>query len=102
MTLIAVTFNCTDDWNAHLSLFDYGYNNYKIEEVIKEGIVQINNDYYEATPFIPFSLKYPVKKGEVYDVIVYLENNPKGKIIGKAYLLLNNIKVKSIDVYRYY
>ena len=30
MDLICVTFNCGDDWNAHLNLFDYGFSNYKM------------------------------------------------------------------------
>jgi len=102
MTLIAVTFNCGDDWNAHLNLFEYGYSNYKMTEVIKEGIVKIEEEFYEATPYIPYGLEYPLRDDENYDVFVYLKRNPENKIIGKAYLLLNNKKVSSVDVYRYY
>ncbi len=102
MTLIAVTFNCSDDWNCHLKLFEYGYENYKMTKVLKEGIIEVEDKFYEATPFIPESLIYPMKDDENYKVIIYLEKDPKNKIIGKAYLILNNKKVSFVDVYRYY
>ena len=45
---------------------------------------------------------YPIKDGEEAKCIVYLLNNPKDFVIGKASLLINNIEVKSVDIYRYY
>lgn len=34
MTLIAVTLNAPDDWSDHTRLFDYGFENYEIRELV--------------------------------------------------------------------
>ena len=102
MTLIAVTFNCSDDWNAHLKLFSYGFDNYKITKIVDSGIVCINNGLYQMTPYIPYPLKYPMREDEKYSVRIYLLNNPKTNIIGKAKLYLDDKYCYSVDIYRYY
>ncbi|MBE6542785.1 MAG: D-alanyl-D-alanine carboxypeptidase [Ruminococcaceae bacterium] len=35
MTLIAVTLNATDDWNAHRNMLDFGFSNYRVIKLIK-------------------------------------------------------------------
>lgn len=35
--LVAVTLNAGDDWNDHISMFEYGYNNYKLTTLVEEG-----------------------------------------------------------------
>lgn len=37
MTLIAVTLNASDDWNAHRKMLDFGFENYRIIPFIKSG-----------------------------------------------------------------
>ena len=39
MTLVAVTLNAPDDWNDHAKLFDWGFQNYTMVEVTREGAV---------------------------------------------------------------
>ena len=102
MDLICVTFNCGDDWNAHLNLFDYGFSNFEMKTIMEEGIIQINNDFYETTPFLPFDIVYPLKNDEKIDIIVYLLNNPKKNNVGKVCLYLDKKNVYTCDIYRYY
>ncbi len=102
MELIVVTFNCGDDWNAHQKLFDYGFNNFKMKTILRKQIIDLNNQYYDVIPFLPQDLRYPLKDNEKVKCIVYLINNPKDKIIGKASLYINNKEATSIEIYRYY
>lgn len=102
MELIAVTFNCGDDWNVHLNLFDYGFDNYQMKNIIDEGIIEINNLLYEVTPYLPFPMKYPLKDDDKYKVIIYLLNDPNDYVIGKAVVYIDNKKVFIQDIYRYY
>ena len=46
MELVCVTFNCGDDWNVHMNLFEYGFSQYKMKELIPEGIIDINDVFY--------------------------------------------------------
>lgn len=102
MELIAVTFNCGDDWNVHKKLFEYGFNNYKIKTVLKRQIIDIDSQYYSVTPYLANDLKYPLKDDEKVSCIVYLLKNPNEKVIGKASLYIDGKIMKSVDIYRYY
>ena len=102
MELIAVTFNCGDDWNVHMKLFDYGFNNYKMIKIVDEGIIEIKKLLYEVTPYLPVPVKYPLKYNEDYKVILYLLNDPSDYIIGRAVVYIDNKKVYMQDIYRYY
>lgn len=102
MELVAVTFNCGDDWNAHKKLFEYGYNNFEIKTVLKRQIIDIDDQYYQVTPYLPKDLKYPIKGNEEVKCKIYLIKNPREKIIGKAVLIINGVEMFSSEIYRYY
>ena len=103
MELIAVTFKCSDDWNSHIKLFDFGFSNYSLKTVLDEGIIVVDDDLYNITPYNPFKISYPLKDDEYIYVIVYLLKNPKNeRIIGEAKLYLDGQIVISTLIYRYY
>lgn len=102
MELIAVTFNCSNDWNAHLSMFDYGYNNYQMLIFSKREIIKINDALY-PTPYLISDLKYPVCTKDNVSYVIHLLKKPGNRtIIGKAYIYLDGKIVHSVDIYRYY
>ncbi|GAA0364269.1 D-alanyl-D-alanine carboxypeptidase family protein [Bacillus horti] len=35
--LVTVTLNAGDDWNDHISMFEYGFNNYKLTTLVEQG-----------------------------------------------------------------
>lgn len=102
MELIAVTFNCGDDWNVHRKLFEYGFSNYKIKTILKRQIIEIDEQYYSVTPYLPKDLKYPVKENEEVKCKIYLLKNPLEKVIGKASIIINGKEMYSSEIYRYY
>jgi D-alanyl-D-alanine carboxypeptidase len=103
MELIVVTFNCGNDWNVHRNLFDYGYTNYKMLTAIRGQVIKVNDYLYSATPILLEDIKYPVREDEKVTLVLNLLRHPKDKrIIGKVYLMIDGVKVYSVDVYRYY
>ena len=48
INLVAVTLNDGNDFNDHMSLFDYGFSNYKNYNIIERGIINVyDDDYYD-------------------------------------------------------
>lgn len=81
--LVVVTLNDGNDWNDHINLFEYGFNNYTTINILKKGYINIlKDDYYD-------DYKLYVKNSYSY----LLNNNEKGNLIFK-YKLYKNIKIK--------
>lgn len=115
LRLIAVTLNAPDDWNDHIKLFDYGFNNFKAiipeNEPINIPITNIKGEYVgleiikkpvivvksNETPKIttklnlPKSLYAPIPKSKVIGTITYLVN-------GKEYAKCNLTPVKDYSI----
>ncbi|MDO5310584.1 MAG: D-alanyl-D-alanine carboxypeptidase family protein [Clostridia bacterium] len=69
MTLICVTLNAPDDWNDHMTLLDFGFENYALKRLsdTKEVIcsAEIGGTDGESVPVCPGEdFYYPVKSGE--------------------------------------
>lgn len=69
MRLISVTLNAPDDWNDHKKLFDYGFNNFEIKELMTQGTqvgeVPVLSGNMESVAVVAGnSLYYPLKTGE--------------------------------------
>lgn len=115
--LIAVTLNAPDDWNDHIKMLDYGFDNYSLERLTdqNQGIVipvvsgnaqsvfcvpqhaldiLLPHDNGSITCIIeayPFAYA-PVKSGEKMGEIVYYHNE---KEIGRVSLIaLNDVYLK--------
>ncbi|WP_141433384.1 D-alanyl-D-alanine carboxypeptidase family protein [Bacillus sp. 03113] len=111
MKLIVVTLNDPDDWNDHMALFDMGFNNYRMIQIIPKGkIKDIKNRFYKNKLFVQNSFDYPVTSEEtVHFKLKYQLQKPKKrwrrhdeevpKIVGKAIIYLDNKPVKSIPIY---
>lgn len=102
MELIVVTFNCGNDWESHLALFDYGYNTYTMKVFAKRQIIKIN-DYFYPTPYLINDVKYPINPDERVSFIIKLLKDPKkSQIIGRAEVYIDDVLVYYVDIYRYY
>ncbi len=103
LEVVAVTFNCGDDWNVHERLAEYAFNNYKTITVLKAGIIDIGYLHYPLTPIVYEDVKYVVNNNEKLDCVLKLLKNPTNeKVIGEAWLYVNKEVVKKINIYRYY
>lgn len=102
MDLVCVTFDCSDDWNVHLKLFDYGFNNYKMTNIIDEQIIKTKSDYL-YTPYLDSNVLLPLKKGEEVLIKIYLYNdiNKNDIKLGDLVIYINQKEEYRKDVIKY-
>ncbi len=109
MRVIAVTLNDRDDWNDHMAMFDYAFENYERRTLTEKnkgyGCVPVKDGVDSDVPILAAekvsatvlkngeitmevkaekSLKAPVKKGQRAGKVIFKEN---GKVIGETELV---------------
>ncbi|MDF2699295.1 MAG: D-alanyl-D-alanine carboxypeptidase [Haloplasmataceae bacterium] len=79
--LIVVTLNCSNDWNDHMSLFTYGFEEYSMKTIIKKGIFEVKgmNDIF----YVEENIVYPLSDEEINQYRIIINKEDK-----KTYLLL--------------
>lgn len=100
MDLIVVTLNAPDDWNDHQALFDWGFENFKLETLQKEGKLPEEWIFDEQSAYFPETQKYPLTKEEVERVeanwIPKEEND--SDILGRIFYELDDQEIASSEV----
>ena len=113
LRLVAVTFNDRNDWNDHISLYEYGYENFaavtigdkddlysinvmgaslctvsaEVNETKKIVIPKSSQSEYKSRVYLPPFVFAPVREGQTVGCVVCIRN---GEIIEK-----NEIKAKA-------
>ncbi|MBU8907170.1 D-alanyl-D-alanine carboxypeptidase family protein [Desertibacillus haloalkaliphilus] len=63
--LIAVTLNAPSDWQDHMSLFNWAFENYELEDLVKEGVIKgIKDDFYRDNVSAAYTFSYPLTELE--------------------------------------
>jgi D-alanyl-D-alanine carboxypeptidase len=105
MNLIAVTIDDSDDWNDHISLFESGFKNYDMVEVLAKGTIKISKKYgYNGRLFVKSSLNYPAApKEEKHFRINYkikkFSSDQKEGIAGNAAVYLEGNLIREVPIY---
>lgn len=110
LDLITVTIDDSTDWADHIALFEAGFNNYTLTEVVPRGEIKtIKKGFYKNKAYLKSSLSYPLTQEEQEKVEVKYElKKPKkqwkkGKNlpakVGKVNLILDGQKLISKPVY---
>lgn len=70
MELIAVTLNGPDDWNDHMNLFDYGFEEYEMKLIIKKGIFEVKK--LNQIFYVDDKIVYPMRDDELneYKIVI--------------------------------
>ncbi|MCA0985838.1 D-alanyl-D-alanine carboxypeptidase family protein [Guptibacillus algicola] len=69
MSLIAVTLNAPSDWNDHISMFNWGYENYELTMIAHKGILdEVRKEPYKGKIKLHRDLVYPLTKSEKEEV----------------------------------
>ncbi|MBD8003455.1 D-alanyl-D-alanine carboxypeptidase family protein [Bacillus norwichensis] len=105
--MIAVTLNASDDWNDHISMYEYGSSHFKMKKILPEGpLKDVRPLKDERTLYVENSVYYPLMKEEYKDVrIRYKLLSPKdmkktkGGEVGRAVIYLQDHAVRKIPVY---
>lgn len=65
LNLVAVTLNDGNDFEDHKNLFEYGFANYKNYQVLKKGIIELEEPYYKNYKvYIKNNISYPLQDNE--------------------------------------
>ncbi|AZU63199.1 D-alanyl-D-alanine carboxypeptidase family protein [Neobacillus mesonae] len=111
MDLIAVTLNAPDDWNDHISMYEYGFQQYDMAEVLSTGKLDLEkNKYYKKNPlYIKKSILYPATSKEMGLITVKYklykpEKNWKvtrksERVAGKAIVYLDGRAVQDTPIF---
>lgn len=101
MDLIVVTLNDGQDWQDHMSLFEYGFSNYPLTKVLsKGGIKEVTNKKYKGHVYMKNDFSYPLDKKEREQVRITIEMQKPTKkkiandaIVGKAIIELEGEQI---------
>jgi serine-type D-Ala-D-Ala carboxypeptidase (penicillin-binding protein 5/6) len=110
MSLIAVTLNAPDDWNDHISLYESGFRQYDMAEVLSKGKIDLETPKkYQNHLYLKKSIVYPVTNEEMnlFSIQYKLTKSEKGwsnsdkveKVVGKAIVYLDGRAVKETPIY---
>ena len=79
INLVSVTLNDGNDFNDHISLFEYAFNNYTNYEIIKKGIINVyDDDYYDDYElYTKEDYNYIMNNNEEFDIVLKFELEKK-------------------------
>ncbi len=100
INLVAVTLNDGNDFNDHISLFNYGFGNYVNHEIIKKGIINIYDDEYysDYELYTNEDYNYIINNNEEVNITLKFELEKKrvfknGDAVGCIIVMINNNEV---------
>lgn len=95
LNLVAVTLNDGNDFKDHISLFEYGFNNYHNEILLKKGQVNIYDDiYYGAYSLTVLEdISCVIDNDDEIYLKYVLDDKPHEGDVGNVYVILNGEEV---------
>ncbi|MGE6629480.1 D-alanyl-D-alanine carboxypeptidase family protein [Bacillus sp. NPDC077027] len=109
--LISVTINAPDDWNDHISMFEYVFDHYKTYILAEKGrIASLKGTFYEKKAFIKRDVDYLLNDDEKKQIKIetkMLTPQKKWKkkqsaipdVVGKMTFLLDEKIIEEVPVY---
>jgi serine-type D-Ala-D-Ala carboxypeptidase (penicillin-binding protein 5/6) len=107
--LIAVTLNGPDDWNDHIQMFEFGFDNFDTVIALSEGkIKKIKDDFYKGKVYIKRDVLLAIKKEEEdsvrveYKLLRPKESWKEGRppdVVGKAVVFLNEEEIDTVPLF---
>jgi len=107
MDLIVVTLDDGQDWQDHMALFEYGFDQYPLTKVMnKGGIREVKNKIYKGHVYLKNDFFYPLDEKEKEQVTVTIElEKPTDKrfendeIVGKAIIELEGEQLGTRNIF---
>nr|WP_093212251.1 D-alanyl-D-alanine carboxypeptidase family protein [Sediminibacillus albus] len=107
MTLIMVTINDPDDWRDHIRLFDWGFNNYELTDLQKQGTekFQIKDSGKELSGYFQEDIQFPLTVAEQKQVAesTYMLESMKAadsELIGKKVFRVNGSYLTDTSIFQ--
>lgn len=106
MDLIAVTLNAPDDWRDHISMFEWGFDNYDMKSIAEKGkaVYKVNGTGKRSVGYLHNESKFPMtasEKDSLSSKTYLLKGNhklTKGKI-GKTIYYLDGQPIRTIPIF---
>lgn len=111
LELIAVTLNGPDDWNDHISMYNWGFEEYDMMSIVQKGVIDgLENETYKGKIEVNRSFNYPLteEEAEAVSTSITLYKPPEngkwrnGEIpspIGNIKIKLDNEIIGSLPLY---
>ena len=105
MSLIAVTLNDSDDWNDHIAMYENGFKNYDMAEVLPKGDIDTEKkNSYNGRLYLKNAFVYPAtaKEMDLFRIEYKLKKPPLAKtetVAGKAMIFLDDKLIGEEPVY---
>ena len=105
INLVAVTLNDGNDFLDHMSLFDYGFNNYTNLEIVKKGNISIYDEYYsDYKLYINNDFNYIINNNEDVDIVLKYELEKKrdfnnGDKVGDLIVLFDGNEINRQSIF---
>ncbi|TRM12611.1 D-alanyl-D-alanine carboxypeptidase [Lentibacillus cibarius] len=106
MELIAVTLNASADWNDHIGMFEWGFDNYDMTTIAEKGLSRYNIESTDnqVTGYLQQNVNVPLKKDEQLQIdkkSFILEGSQRsGKdVIGKTVFFSGSVPIAETPIY---
>lgn len=95
LNLVVVTLNDGNDFKDHVTLFNYGFDNYYKYTFLKKGKLNLYDDVYYGVYdlSIDSDINYPVNNEDKLTLKYTLEEKPHEGVVGNVALLLNEKEI---------
>lgn len=104
LTLIAVTLHGPDDWNDQISLFDWGFEQFKMTLLGEDGKKVFRKDGQTFNGYIDKEFVYPLQSEERKQIHRQIELNPEtdnpGQQLGTVKYFLHGDVLANIPIYK--
>ncbi len=96
INLIAVTFNDKDDFNTHIKLYNYGFDNYKRYLIINKNKFKVKG---HKNLYIKYNYYYLLKESEKSNIETTIIKDRKDNIYGYISVRFNDKEIHREPVY---
>lgn len=105
MDLIAVTLNAPDDWRDHINMFEWGYENYKMESIGEKGMIDLQiGPEKRIEGHIHDDTLFPLKEGEREAVssewLPFEKELGTEQIVGKQLFSLHDEPILEVAIFK--
>ncbi|WP_303049504.1 D-alanyl-D-alanine carboxypeptidase family protein [Bacillus sp. Marseille-Q1617] len=108
--LIAVTLNAPDDWNDHIGMFEYGFDQFDYKIVLEKGSIEkFDDEFYEGHVYVKRDVIMTLQSDEKESVRIeykmlkpeqeWKKNKNVPEVVGKAVIYLEDSEADSLPVY---
>ncbi len=105
LELVVVSLNDGDDWNDHMNLFEHGFNNYELTQIVYEGELTLEDPQITDTLYVKEGSYVALKKDgtdTIQTELLLTGDNEETPIheAGTLKVMLNGEVVDEIDVFK--